>query len=143
MEVGGVSAAGVGVSLDAAVTRFRRRQQDLFRDEATVSRPVTGGTLSTSSNTWTPTTATAVYAGPCLLRAFNWEGTDSQYGDVEIRLRGLRAKFPVDTDVRFDDVVVPTASTYDESLIGVSFRVTDSFRDGWQIARVAIMQEIT
>jgi hypothetical protein len=130
------------VSLDAAIFRFRRRQRDLFRDEATVSRPSATGTLDTSDNDWTPGAAAVVYAGPCLMRSFTWEGSDAQYGDVEVRLRRLRAKFPTDTDIQFDDIVVPTASTHDESLIGVGFRVTDVFRDGWQISRVAILEEI-
>lgn len=131
------------MTVDAAIARFRRRQGDLLRDEATVTRPAATGVLNTSDNSWTPATATFVYEGPCLLRAFTWEGTDVQYGDIEVRLRRVRAKFPPDTDIEFDDVVVPTASIYDESLVGVAFRVTDSFRDGWQIARVCILEEIT
>ena len=131
------------MSIDSAIARFRRRQQDLFRDEATVSRRVIGGVLDTTSNVWTPTAATIIYAGPCLLRAFTWEGTDVQYGDAETRLRRVRAKFPPDTDILMDDVVVPSASIYDPSLIGVSFRVTDAFRDGWQVARTVILEEIT
>lgn len=130
------------MSVDSFVARFRARQQDVFRDEATVSRPVAGGTLAPATNIWTPTTPTEIYSGPCLLRAFTWEGTSTGYGDEEIRLRRVRAKFPYDTDIDFDDIVTPTASTYDESLIGVGFRVTDFFRDGWQIARVAILEEI-
>lgn len=132
------------MTLDAAIARFRRRQADLFRDTARVSRRSTSsGTLDTSSNVYTPATVTVVYEGPCLMRAFTWEGTDVQYGDAEVRLRRLRAKFPVGSDIVLDDVVVATESIFDESLVGVSFRVTDSFRDGWQIARVAILEEIT
>lgn len=130
------------MTVDSLVARMRRRQADVFRDEATVSRPVAGGSLNASTKVWTPTTATVVYSGACLLRAFTWEGTSRGYGDEQVRLRRLRAKFPVDTDVDFDDIVVPTASTYDESLIDVGFRVTDFFRDGWQIARVCILEEI-
>jgi hypothetical protein len=133
-----------GVTVDSAIARFRRRQRALFRDEAVVTRPSTSaGTISTSDNVYTPAAATAVYTGPCLLRSFTWEGSDAQYGDVEVRLRRLRAKFPIDTDIRLDDIVVPSASIYDESLIGVGFRATDAFRDGWQICRVAILEEIT
>lgn len=130
------------MTLGAFIARSRRRQADLFVDEATVSRPVAGGTVSTSTNVYTPTTPTTVYSGPCLLRAFTWEGTSTGYGDTEVRLRRVRAKFPVDTDIDYDDIVVPTTSVYDESLVGVGFRVTDFFRDGWQIARVAILEEI-
>lgn len=132
------------MTIDGAIARFQRRTQDLFRDEATVSRrPTTAGTISTSDSVLTPAATTETYSGPCQLRAFAWQGNDSRYGDSPIRLRQLRAKFPPDTDIVYNDIVVPTASTYDESLVGVSFRVTDSFRDGWQIARVVILEEIT
>lgn len=131
------------MSLDSAIARFRQRQADLFRDEADVTRPATTGTLDPVTGVWTPDPPTAIYSGACLLRAFTWEGTDVAAGGQEVRLRRVRAKFPVDTDIQHNDVVVPTISTYDDSLVGVSFRVTDAFRDGWQISRVAIIEEVT
>jgi len=130
------------MSLETAIARFRARQADLFRDTATVYRPTTGGTL-TAGNVYVPSVATILYSGPCLMRAFTWEGTTVESADQEVRLRRLRAKFPVDTDVEKDDVVVASASTFDASLVGVSFRATDVFRDGWQICRVCILEEIT
>jgi hypothetical protein len=130
------------MTVDTAIAYFRRRQQDLFRDEATVSRPGTGGSIDPDTDVYTPNTGGAVYAGPCLLRALAWEGTDAFIGDDQHRKRRVRAKFPVDTDIQVDDVVVPSASTYDPSLVDISFRVTDAFRDGWQIARVAIIEEV-
>jgi len=131
------------VTVDSAIAYFEQAQRNLFRDTATVTRPGEGGTLNPVSGAWTPATTTAVYAGKCLLRAFKWEGTDAQYGDVEVRMRGMEAKFPKDTAITFDDIVVPTDSTYDSSLVGVSFRVTDVKRDGFQICRFCICQEIT
>lgn len=133
------------MSVDTAVTYFRRRQQELFRDEATVSRPTPNdaGVINTSSNVWTPTAATVIYTGPCLLRAFTWQGTSDESADQYVRVRGLVAKFPVDTDIRRDDTIVASVSTYDVSLIGIGFRVTDAFRDGWQIVRKIICEEIT
>lgn len=109
---------------------------------ATVTRPGEGGTLNPTTGVWTPATTTVIYSGPCLLRAFTWEGTDVQHGDMEVRLRRVRAKFPVDTPVDMDDIIVPTASTYDSSMVGLSFRVTDVARDGWQIVRWTIAEEI-
>lgn len=132
------------MSLDSVVNRFRHRQADLFRDEADVSRLAAqgSGTIS-SSGEYTPSTAVAVYSGACLVRAFQWEGTDITVGGTEVRLRRARIKFPVDTDIQHDDIIVPSASTFDESMIGVAFRVTDTFKDGWQISRVCIAEEVT
>jgi hypothetical protein len=130
------------MSLQTAIAYFRSRQASLFVDTATVYRPTTGGTF-TSGSVWVPTVATILYTGPCLMRAFTWEGTGVESADQPVRLRGLFAKFPVDTDIEMDDVVVASASTYDASLVGVGFKVTDAFRDGFQICRKAILQEIT
>lgn len=132
------------MTVDGAIAYFRQAQSKLFRDTATVTRPSssTGGVLSTSGE-WTPVEAAAVYSGPCLIRAFAWEGTDVTEGGTEVRLRRARIKFPVDTDIQHDDIIVPSASTFDESMIDVSFRVTDAFRDGWQIARTCIAEEVT
>lgn len=129
------------MSVDVAIATFRRRQRNSFRDEATVSRPTAGGGMA-DGYVWVPSASTPVYSGPCLMRAFTWEGTTTISADQEVRLRRLRAKFPVDSDIERDDVVVASESTYDDSLVGVPFRVTDVFRDGWQICRVAILEEV-
>lgn len=132
------------MTVDTAIARFRRRQADVFRDEATVSRPVegSGGTIDPITGVYTPVATSAVYDGVCLLRALAWEGSDALIGDDLTRKRRVRAKFPVNVDIQVDDVVIPTASTYDPSLVGIQFRVSDNFRDGWQIARVAILEEV-
>jgi hypothetical protein len=72
-----------------------------------------------------------------------WQGTDTGVGETEVRLRSMRVKFPKDAELEKDDVITPTASTFDESLIGRNFRVTDVFRDGWQIVRTVIAEEVT
>jgi hypothetical protein len=72
-----------------------------------------------------------------------WEGTDQEVGGDDIRLRMFQVKFPVDTAAEVYDVVRPTVSTYDSSLVGRSFWVTDVGRDGWQIARWVICKEVT
>lgn len=129
------------MTVDRAIARFRSRQVSLFRDQATVTRSV--GDESFDPVTGEPEHATTVvYSGACLLRGLAWEGSDRGYGDTEVRLRGVRAKFPVDTPIRYGDVITPTASTFDQSLVGVSYRVTDVIRDGWQISRVVIAEEI-
>lgn len=132
------------MSIDSAIARFRRRREQLHRDEASVMRPpATPGTLDPVTGEWTPAAPTRVYCGACTVRAFAWEGTDVFVGGTEVRLRRVRATFPADTDIQHNDMIIPSASTYDESLVGVSFRVSDVFRDGWQIARVAIAEEVS
>jgi len=131
------------MSIHTAVARFRQRQADLFTDEATIRRPSTSGSLNPTTNVWTPTAATQIYSGVCLIRAMAWEGTDAEVGAIETRLRRYRAKFPVDTSIEKDDIITPTESTYDASLIGRFFRVTDVIRDGWEISRWAICEEVT
>jgi hypothetical protein len=41
-----------------------------------------------------------------------------------------------------DDIIVPTASTYDPGMIGKSYRVTDVPDDGFQISRWTIAEQI-
>jgi hypothetical protein len=130
------------VTLEAARAFFEQRQVALFRDEATVTR---GGVPTFDPNTGilTAGSGTEVYSGSCLLRQMAWQGTDTGVGETEVRLRSMRVKFPKDTELEKDDVITPTASTFDESLIGRNFRVTDVFRDGWQIVRTVIAEEVT
>lgn len=131
------------MTLDAAIAYFREQQQDLFRDTATVKRPEPGGVLDPVTGIFTPNPPMLIYDGACLLRGLNWEGTDTQAGTLDVRIRGMQAKFPPDTDVRKDDIVVPTSSVYDSALIDRSFHVTDVRRDGWQIVRWVICEEVT
>lgn len=130
------------MSVDTARQRFESRQRDLFRDTAVLERPGTA-TFSPSTGVYDPATPSPVYSGACLIRGFAWEGTDLESGGNEVRMRRYRVKFPIDTDARIDDIVRPTASDYDASLVGRSFRVTDVPRDGWQISRVCICEEVT
>lgn len=131
------------MSLATAISRFRGRQADLFVDEATVERPSTTTTFNPTTGTLTPDPPTEMYAGACLIRGVKWEGTNVEAGEADVRLRLFTAKFPVDTDVEVYDIVTPTASTYDESLIGREFWVTDVLRDGWQISRSVMCKEVT
>jgi hypothetical protein len=131
------------MSVDTAIAYFRQRQQDLFRDAATVERPTGTTTFNPTTGAEEPDPPTLMYSGECLIRGTTWEGTDVEVGGDAIRLRVFQAKFPPDTDVEVHDIVTPTASIYDSSLVGRSFWVTDVGRDGWQIARWAICKEIT
>jgi hypothetical protein len=132
-----------GVSLDSARQRFERRQRDLFRDTAVLERPSGTVSFNTTTGLYDPNAPTQIYSGACLIRGFAWEGTDIEAGGDELRMRRYRVKFPKDTDAQVDDIVRPTASEYDASLVGLSFRVTDVLRDGWQISRWCICEEVT
>ena len=132
------------MSVDAAIAFFRAQQEDVFRDEATIERPGTGDpVLDPETGQLTPPPPTQLYSGPCLIRGVTWEGTNVEAGEDDVRLRVFQAKFPVDTPGDVYDIVRPTASTYDESLVGRRFWITDAGRDGWQIARWFICKEVT
>lgn len=131
------------MTVDTARAYFESRQVALFRDEATVTRGTGAQTFDPNTGLTTTTVGTTVYSGPCLLRQMAWQGSDVSVGETESRLRPMRVKFPKGTDIDKDDTIVPTASAHDESLIGRSFRVTDVFRDGWQIVRTVICEEVT
>lgn len=131
------------MSVDSAIAYFRQRQQDLFRDQATVERPTGTTTFNPATGQEEPDPPTETYSGDCLIRGMTWEGTDAEVGGDAIRLRRYQVKFPFGADVEVHDIVTPTASIYDSSLVGRSFWVTDVGRDGWQIARWAICKEIT
>lgn len=131
------------MSLDTARLRFQGRQRDLFRDTAVLERPSGTTTFNPTTGVEDPDPPTQVYSGACLIRPLAWQGTDLESGGEEIRMRSYRVKFPHDTDAQVDDIVRPTASDYDSSLDGRSFRVTDVFFDGWQISRVCICDEVT
>lgn len=130
------------MTVDSARLRFEGRQRDLFRDAAVLER-AGSATFNPTTGVYDPATPTQIYSGACLIRGFAWEGTDLESGGEEVRMRRYRVKFPVDTDVRVDDIVRPTASDYDASLVGRAFRITDVPRDGWQISRVCICEEVT
>jgi hypothetical protein len=85
-----------------------------------------------------------VYQGSCQVRATAATGRrDAQAGEREIRISALRAKFPSTTAPAVNDVLELTASTHDPGLVGRTFRVTDVLWDGWQVARVAMLEEVT
>lgn len=128
------------MSIETAIARFRAKQAVQFTDEATVSRQV--GDLETDPDTGAVTrTFEEVYAGPCKIRPAETIGRDVTAGETELRLLRMEGKFPVDSDIRENDVVVVSSSTYDAGMAGRQYRVTDAPADAWQIARVAHLEE--
>lgn len=128
------------MTIETAIARFRAKQAEQFSDSATVSRQV--GELTTNSTTGAVTREfDEVYDGPCKIRPADRTGRDVEAGETEVRLVTMVGKFPVDSDIRADDVVTVTASTYDDGMVDRQYRVTDVPADGWQIARVAYLEE--
>jgi hypothetical protein len=133
------------VGVDSAVSRFRRRERKTWRTTGRLSRAAEAApTFNEVTGTTTPAEPALIYDGPCHVTASTTSGRrDAQAGEREIRLSSLRAKFPADTDAAVDDVLEVTASTYDAGLVGRSFRITDIVWHAWQVARVAILEEVT
>lgn len=130
------------MTIDSAITRFRAKQAEQFTETVTVLRPV--GELE-----WDPDTGDVdqdyddVYDGPCKIRPTDRSGLDTPAGETEIQRLDEEGKFPVDTDVRRDDIVLVTASLYDAGMVNATYRVTTVPKDGWQIARVTTLEQIT
>lgn len=131
------------MTVDSAIRKFRRSQAAIFRDEGRIERPSGTGTIDPVSGDYVADPPTVLYEGPGLLRIQKWQGTDIEAGGEELRKHEVSLKLPVDTPAEANDVWVHTASTYDQSLVGRHFRITDIFRDGWQISRRFLLEEIT
>lgn len=128
------------MTIETAIARFRAKQAEQFSDEATVARQ--DGELTTNSTTGEVSREfDEVYDGPCKIRPADRTGRDVEAGETELRLVTMIGKFPVDSDIRRDDIVTVVASTYDAGMVDRQYRVTDAPGDGWQIARVVYLEE--
>lgn len=132
------------MTLDTAIARFRSRQAALFRDEIRITRASEEDpTFNEETGEYDTPDPTEVYEGPCLLRpAGGLVGTDVIAGERELRLSDYVLKLPANTPVRNDDIGELTVSTYDADLVGRTYRITDVLRDGWQIARKCVVEEV-
>lgn len=129
------------MSIETAIARFRDRQAGQFSEDVVVYRQV--GELSTNPTTGAVTrTFTEVYDGPCKIRPADRSGNDVRAGETEVRTLDMVGKFPVDTALRKDDVVDVEDSTFDATMVGRRYRVTEAPADGWQIAKVVRLEEI-
>lgn len=132
------------MGLDQAIARFRRKQRALFRDSGRVERPTGTSSFNKVSGTETPNPPTLIYEGPLQVRpATRRSGRDLQVGETEVRASDFELKLPVNTAVRENDVMTVTASRFDAGLVGRTFRITDVLRDGRQVARVAVLEEVS
>lgn len=128
------------MSVATAIARFRSKQAEQFGETVTVGRQV--GELATDADTGAVTrTFTTVYAGRCKIRPAGHVGSDVRAAETELRRIEMIAKFPVNQDIRKDDVVTVTASKFDTTMVGRQYRVTEHPADGWQIAKVVGLEE--
>jgi hypothetical protein len=131
------------MSLDSMIARTRARQNTLWRDTCTVDRSTGAESFNETTGDTTFTTE-QVYDGNCQVRPIAaLSGLDVEVGEQELRIVRVQVKFPAETDIRKDDLITVTASTYDPALAGRTFRVTDVPANGWQVARVCIVEEVT
>lgn len=136
------------MSINTAISRFRRRQASLFHTESKVERPGEGDPeFNETTGEEVLPERSLIYEGPCLfrpgIRSGGITGRDVTTGEREVRFVDATAKYPVDTPIQKDDLVTLTASQHDADLVGREFRVTDVARDEWQISRVVILEETT
>lgn len=131
------------MGLDQAIERFRRKQRALFRDQGRIDRPSDTVSFDEITGEETPDPPAVIYEGPLQVRpATRRSGRDLQVGETEVRASDFELKLPVNTAVIENDVLTLTASSFDTELVGRTFRLTDVLRDGRQIARVAMLEEV-
>lgn len=130
------------MGLESAIKRFRRRERATWRCEGKLTRATGVSAFNEATGKEEPEPPDTIYEGPCQVRATARSGRrDAQAGEREIRISASTAKFPSETQVAIGDWLEVTASIHDPGLAGRSFRVSDVIWDGWQVARVAILEE--
>lgn len=128
------------MSVHTAVAFFRRAERALMDSQVTVVRDDGPPTFDSSTGEYTQLTV-EIYRGDALVRANQWEGSDTEAGETEVRLRSARIKFPADTLVLRDDRVTVDSSA-DARMVGRTFRVTDVLVDDWQISGTTFAEEV-
>lgn len=128
------------MSITSTIALFRAAERELMSSTVAVVRNVGNPQFNTTTGELTQDTD-PVYSGDALIRSNMWQGSDVQVGEQEVRLRGVKIKFPADTLVLKDDVVTVTASL-DARMVDKVFRVTDVMVDDWQISCSTICEEV-
>lgn len=127
------------MSFDTTLEFFRDQQAEQFTDSATVNRPV--GEMTYDPDAGSVQDYDEVYSGECKIRPADRSGNEVGAGQTEMVILDSTGKFPVDADLQKDDIVVVTASTYDAGMVGRQYRISSAPADGWQIARVTVLEE--
>lgn len=130
------------MSVERALTRFRRRQAEQLTASAHIDRPLGPPAWDPESQA-TVTPVSRAYANRrCKVTSLEAEGTDRTTGQSEARFVGHLIKFDPDTDVRPGDLVTVVSSRHNPLDVGITYRVTDIDRREWQIARRCIVEEV-
>lgn len=128
------------MTVESAIAYFRSRERSFMRAKVTVVRDDGEAVFDSSTGAYSQPTTT-VYTGDALVRASNWQGSDTEAGETEVRLRTARIKFPADTPVARDDRVTVDSSA-DARMVGRTFRITDVLVDDWQISGTTFAEEV-
>lgn len=131
------------MSLDSVLRRARKRQAAQFTDTAMVVRPVGEITYDPDTGESVQQVETLHASIECKVKAISQVGFDVPAGQTSVRLLAREIEFPVGTDLAEDDVVKVTASVFNPTDVGVSFRVTDVDRRTWQACRRVSVEEST
>lgn len=130
------------MTVDSAITRFRRRQAAQFTDRATIRRPVGEPTYNPATGLSTQDFDTVATNRPCKFVKDDRAGRDVTAGESTLLVSSILCRFPVDEDVEVHDVITTTESQYNPTDVGRSWRVADIERHTWQIARNCSVEEI-
>lgn len=126
---------------DGTLIFFRQEQARQFSDTATVLRSVGEPTFNTATEAHDQETI-EVYSGECKIRPVAIRGEDeTDAGETLVATPDSESKFPVNTDLQRGDIVICTASTYDAGMVGRTYTIARAPADGWQIARVVVIEE--
>ena len=128
------------MTLSTHLEFFRQQETDLFSETLTVTRPGEGS-YTAATQTYTAG-GTSVYSGGGKIRVQRGVGYDLAVGGGDARLHALTLTLPADTAIAKNDTVTVSASEHDADLVGRTYRITDVLRDGWQITRKAMIEEV-
>jgi hypothetical protein len=129
------------VTVESAIRYFRRRERGFMRCIVSVTRP-TGEPVFDSGTGEVTQPADPVYDGPALVRANQWEGSDREVAETEVRVRSIRIKFPADNPTRRNDLVAIVSSP-DARMDDLEFRINDVMVDDWQVSGATFAEEVT
>lgn len=128
------------MSIHTTIARARAAQEKVFLDTCTVTR-ATGEPVFDPDTGQVITPTVTVYTGRCRVLPADSGADEVQAGETLVGTPDVTVRFPVDTDVRRDDVVTITGSTYDPGMVDKSYTVRKAVNDGRQFARHVVCEE--